>query len=404
LRTNNPKGFIRYQIRSDKNEPNEYATYCPKCHGHPNPDKVVEKDIWLGKVLDKDKGVFYTRKEGVRGFNIDDGFFSLTPSDIEIYNQLVKKNSLKEDKTDLKKSFSIEFGDIAVVNHILANTSLAKIFKSVAGDELETLNTLITYRLLYKKPNKYLYNWWNETYTRYIYPNAKVKHQQISNFLTNLGDDRNFKKFFIEHINFIKSLSHNSFILIDSIGLTNDFGFPIIAINNHNSVINNEIRLIFVIEANTGYPIYYRYVTGNIVDESILNMVINELADFNIKIDKSIANLKITQILPYYNFKQSIEQIFDYLKFEADIIPTKIHSEMTFSGHLLLSFMSLTTFIYLKNALSESKQSIQESLDSLHRYHCRVYANKLVPDVTNKIVNNILNYLKINIKRSISIN
>jgi transposase len=59
-------------------------------------------------------------------------------------------------------------------------------------------------------------------------------------------------------------------------------------VNNHNGLISNEIRLIFVVERNSGYPIYYRSVLGNIIDVTTLNMVITELQKYNIKVDRAI--------------------------------------------------------------------------------------------------------------------
>jgi hypothetical protein len=45
--------------------------------------------------------------------------------------------------------------------------------------------------------------------------------------------------------------------------------------SNHNGNVSNEIRFAFVIGKNTGFLIYDRYVSGNVVEVSTLNMIPN---------------------------------------------------------------------------------------------------------------------------------
>ena len=59
-------------------------------------------------------------------------------------------------------------------------------------------------------------------------------------------------------------------ILIDSTGLPNSIHFPLTAVSNHNGVISEEVRLIYVVQQDTRLPIYMRYVPGNIVDTTTL--------------------------------------------------------------------------------------------------------------------------------------
>jgi transposase len=303
--------------------------------------------------------------------------------------------------------------------------------------------------------------------------------------------------------------------------LSNDIKIPITAINNHNGVINNEIRLVMVIEGNTGLPIYYRYVSGNFVDVSILSNIINELKEYNVRVNRAIldasyyskdnlielynnnipfitimvdsvidhkklinehgASVKATEnyvnynnrhmyikkipvsifdgkinafaylccdlikerydedfyltkqiestkkdllkdatkkfgkfiilstvdlntyeILPYYYISQDIEQIFDYLKNEIDILPTTVHSESAFRGHLLICFMALTVYKYLNIIFNRNKLNLKDSLISLGRYYCKVYEKRIVPDVLTNSITDILKSLKISVPKIIS--
>ena len=66
-------------------------------------------------------------------------------------------------------------------------------------------------------------------------------------------------------------------ILIDSTGLPNACNLPITAISNHNGKISEEIRLIYVVQQETGLPLFFRYIAGNIIDASTVKTTIAEL-------------------------------------------------------------------------------------------------------------------------------
>jgi hypothetical protein len=520
LFTKNPTGFIRYQIRSKKTDGAEYATYCPQCHGNKKQEKIVDKDIWLGKVIDKEKGVFYNSKQGLFGYKIGIGNITLSDSEIEMYNKIIEYSKINPEKNSKQSNDILDFGDIFFLSEFLKKEHLINLFTSSLSCNYDTLISLIIFRLISEKPNKFAYNWWNETYAKYLFPNAQLKSQQISDFLVDLGSETNFRKYIIEHINYVRRLTPNYCILIDSTGLPNDINIPITAINNHNGLVSNEIRLVMVFESNTGLPVYYRYVPGNIVDVSTLNMILNELKEYNIRINRAILDagyyskenlielynnnipfitrmvekvvdykkiinehsssletqpnflkhngrnffikkipvtildgkidafaylfldydkehkdkgkyldskadtdtyeqfeeakkyfgkfivlstidLSTSEILPYYYTRQYIEQTFHYLKSEIDLLPIRVHSELAFSGHLLISFMALTVYISLFAALKKSNLNIKETLDSLSRFHCKAYAERIIPHVPTKVINDIHKAIKIKIPKII---
>jgi hypothetical protein len=56
------KGFIRYQTRTDKDNPSLYGIFCPSCHGSKKAITDGNKDLWLDKVIDKASGIFFNKK------------------------------------------------------------------------------------------------------------------------------------------------------------------------------------------------------------------------------------------------------------------------------------------------------------------------------------------------------
>jgi len=130
-------------------------------------------------------------------------------------------------------------------------------------------------------------DWWELTFAKYLYPKAQMSSQRISDALSDIGSEDAKHSFFREYYQFLEKAKdsqdsdqkddlHDG-ILIDSSGLPNAIRFPLTAVNNHNGVISEEVRLIYVVQQRTGLPLFFRYVPGNVIDVSTLTRTIAEL-------------------------------------------------------------------------------------------------------------------------------
>lgn len=127
-----------------------------------------------------------------------------------------------------------------------------------------------------------------------------MESPRISDMLKALGDESVQRRFFENYIGYLKTGSKEAgkgYVLIDSTGLPNDMRLPITAISNHNGDINNEARLIYVVQRGTGLPIYMRYIPGNVVDVSTLLKTIAELKAM--KVDTKFAIPDARAIWPW---------------------------------------------------------------------------------------------------------
>jgi transposase len=101
-----------------------------------------------------------------------------------------------------------------------------------------------------------------------------------------------------------RSGSDTEDVLIDSTGLPNSIRFPLTAVSNHNGEINNEVRLIYVIQQKTGLPLYFRYCPGNVIDTMTLIRCIEELKAQGI-------NVKFAILDAGYYTDENIRELFD---------------------------------------------------------------------------------------------
>ena len=115
------------------------------------------------------------------------------------------------------------------------------------------------------RSNAHAKDWYEGSYARIAYPKALLESPRISDMLSALGGEIVQRRFFETYIAYLKKSTAEAgkgYVLIDSTGLPNDIRLPITAVSNHNGEINNEVRLIYVVQRGTGMPIYMRYIVN----------------------------------------------------------------------------------------------------------------------------------------------
>ena len=246
----NVEDFISYQTKTLDGK--TYATYCPANRRHGGHDE------YLGVVIDKTNGIFYHRKHGYFRFTVENGRNDLESSEIE-YMLLAKKGKPQKNG----KILCVDFGDSWFLDKVLTISKLKDVFATVMPAETDTLLSLISFKLLDNGTNSFAEHWRIGNYSKYLYPKAHLESQRISEFMERLGNEEVKRGFFDAYIPYMKKIPNVSDnVLIDSTGLPNDIHFDISAVNNHNGVISREVRLIYVVERNTGFPIFFPLCSG----------------------------------------------------------------------------------------------------------------------------------------------
>jgi len=261
------KGFISYENKNNV----LYATYCiAKRTG-----KVKTNDTkYLGRVIDKERGIYKNRERGVFTFSLDSGF------------------GISDDFTPVleREKLILDFGDSFLIREMLAKSGILDIVKEILPNRSDSVLSLLFYRILGTNcANIHADTWWEGTYTRILYPKAKLQSQRISELYKEIGEEQVQRKFFNGYLKLVSKTSKNG-VLIDSTGLPNDVGFPLTALNVHNGVASNEMRLVLVVDRVSGMPLYFRYVAGNIVDVTTLKITLAELARYGITVDHAIVD------------------------------------------------------------------------------------------------------------------
>ncbi|MDR1561371.1 MAG: hypothetical protein LBS23_03385 [Holosporaceae bacterium] len=118
----------------------------------------------------------------------------------------------------------------------------------------------------------------------------------------------------------------------------------------------------------------------------------------------SSENIDTKDILKVYYTRQSIEQIFDIQKNNVDLLPLRAHSEITFRGHLMLTFLASVAFLQVNMALANGKMNAEGLFAVMRALKCKVYNDKILVKETTKKMKTALNSVKITAPDEIALN
>ena len=236
--------------------------------------------IYLGRVIDKEKCIFKNKERGLFVYDVKTNTFNPVPPDY------IEPKTKRKTKYPSRQNLVVSFGDIYLLNEFLNECGIMYAVDAIGYRNPDTIRALLAYYILTSHANCHAEDWWELTYAKYLYPDAQLASQRISEALADLGSEEAKRNFFKEYFLFLDRYEAadndeeegiEDGILIDSSGLPNSIRFPLTAVNNHNGMISEELRLIYVVQQSTGMPLFFRYVAGNVIDVSTITRTVAEL-------------------------------------------------------------------------------------------------------------------------------
>ncbi len=258
---------------------NEYGTATSSVRNGGRVGK--EGQIYLGRVINKEQCIFKSRARGIFRYDLATNTFHPVPVDYE------EPKGYRKTKYPVRPTLVVSFGDVYLLSEFVKASGFINAIDAIGYRNTDTLYALLAYYILSPHANSHAEDWWDLTYARFLYPKAQLTSQRISDALADIGSEDAKRCFFREYYRFLEKSNDSEIspnpngiedgILIDSSGLPNSIHFPLTAVNNHNGVVSEEIRLIYVVQQRTGLPIFFRYVAGNVIDVTTLTRTIAEL-------------------------------------------------------------------------------------------------------------------------------
>ena len=298
--------------------------------------------IYLGRVIDEKNFIFFSKDRGVFKFDPVNNLFLDAP---ENYTGQLKNDQRK------KPPLILDFGDSYFLSQLIRNIKYDEVIEAIGYKNSDTIYSMIMFYILTNYSCMHCNTWYEGNFAKILYPNADLHSQRISEFLKFLGREDVRQKFFRAHIEWLKkNICNDPAIVIDSTGLPNDIDIELPIVSNHNGKISNEVRMVSAVQRDSGYPLIFRAIPGNINDVSTLSTTITTLGEYSVNTDFTLLDAG-------YVSDKNIDELYDAnIDFVARL-PEKLknlHKSIVESGssdlktsNNLIEFMG--RFVYVKD-------------------------------------------------------
>ena len=240
---------------------------------------------YLGKVLDKERGIYESRERGVFRFDIKTGEFSEPPEDF-----VPEPKPDSEPRLDHREKpvMTLRFAGTYFIYQFLLTSGLMAVLLSIPGNTKDTMLALLMFYLTSEYADCNAYFWYRHNIAKHLFPNANLKSQRISDFLASFGKQENVYNFFLTLLEFLREKYNSSDgLLIDSTMLPNNIDIPLKKTISKNGEIISGIKMAVVVQKITGIPVFYELFQGNTMDNSILQTILIRLKHLGVNL-KSI--------------------------------------------------------------------------------------------------------------------
>ncbi len=141
---------------------------------------------------------------------------------------------------------------------------------------------LILYRILGKTGMRRAGIWYEGNIARYLAPGV-MDSQRISEFLVKFGNETKMRDFYRAYLK-----QPEEGISIDTTALPNQIDLDMTQWGYSSETVDEEIKLVLVMDRKRNRPLYFRYIPGGIMDVSALSATNSEMEKLGIKPGLSI--------------------------------------------------------------------------------------------------------------------
>ena len=231
-------------IRFKRVGKNLYA-YQARTYRDPKTGKVVQESKYLGKVIDKEKGLF----EKV----------------------LYRKH---EEKAIL------DLGDVHLLSHMYRDSGLEELVRASFPHNSFFVKTFVFNRIIQPLPLKSLYYWASTSALREEGDLSRLTSQNITEALAEIGGPESVEGFLLAYLK--KYASTAPTILLDLTAMPTLISSMLTDWGYANGGIEQKIGLFLVSDADTRLPLFFKLVPGNATNVMLLNETLNEIAAYKI--------------------------------------------------------------------------------------------------------------------------
>ena len=175
--------MVKIHIDYTRSNGIEYASVCNSIRANGKVTKVRLR--YLGRVIDKENGVYKSKENGIYMYDLDTDTISALPPDY-LAPEAKRKNEPRKRK------------DVFLISELIKRSGLTPSIDAINYKNMDTLNSMILFYVTQNRSNCHAHTWWTLSYASIMYPNAKMESQRVSELLVDIGSEEAKRDFFTE--------------------------------------------------------------------------------------------------------------------------------------------------------------------------------------------------------------
>ncbi len=227
--------------------------------------------IYLGKVADKEKHIFWKRDTGYYVYDPDTGDRKALPD----YMPPDDRKGPGSGKGKI-----LDFGDTYVCRELIRKMKYEQVLDSLEREDKDTLFALVCFYTLEAGSCMYASAWLKGNAARILFPGAQLEPPQIQEILARIGQDKRLHSFFHAQRDWI-----TKFVCEDAKSC-----FTGLALPDSQSLQNR--RLIVALQKESGFPLSFSPLGGTIADAPSDGRFLNRSKEYVKDPDRSFYEMK----------------------------------------------------------------------------------------------------------------
>jgi len=180
----------------------------------------------------------------------------------------------------------VDYGDTYAINQINKEAGFNELVKKIFSKYHNHILSLMSFKMLDGSAMKNAESWQEGNFAKKLYKNPNITSQNISRILKYLGSEDIKDKFLKEYSRVF--LNNKTGLIIDSTSLAssiktdiNDWGYT-------SNGIKRSIKCLMLVDKVTKLPMYFRSISGNIPDVSILKTSLSDIKNLDLNVSEAI--------------------------------------------------------------------------------------------------------------------
>ena len=179
----------------------------------------------------------------------------------------------------------VDFGDGYALCEVAKESGLFQVINE-SCKEHETILCLMLYQIIAGGAMCHAAEWASGNIAGKLFCHAKLKSQDISRLFKYLGQETVQREFFKHYVS--RFFTGKKGLLIDSTALSSAINSSLNAWGYSAEGISEHVSCIMLVDQESKLPIYFRAVSGDIPDVSVLRHTLDEITRLGIEADQAI--------------------------------------------------------------------------------------------------------------------